>query len=74
MEVAEENTDVEASAAPLPKKCPGIYNRKKSNRLLKLMTMYGESTDAVRIACIGEKFIAEVASCQNESKQLQQLL
>jgi len=53
--------------APVPKECPGIYNPKKSNRLLKLMMMYGEKSDAIRIACIRGKFVAKVASCEGET-------
>jgi len=38
----EEKSNATGSVAPVPKQCPGIYNPKKSNRLLKLMMMYGE--------------------------------
>ena len=52
---AEEKTNAAGSVAQVPKQCPGIYNPKKSNRLLKLMMMYGEKSDAIRIACIRGK-------------------
>ena len=64
---AEEKTNATGSVAPFPKQCPGIYNPKKSNRLLKLMMMYGEKTDAVRIACTRGKFVAKVVSCEGET-------
>jgi len=64
---AEEKTNATGSVAPVPKECPGIYNPKKSNRLLKLMMMYGEKSDAIRIACIRGKFVAKVASCEGET-------
>jgi hypothetical protein len=56
-----------SSVALTPNEYPGIYNPNKSNSLLKLMMMYGENTDAVRISCVGEKFLAKVNSCENRS-------
>ena len=67
VEAAAEKTKVTGSVALVPTQCPGIYNPNKANRLLKLMMMYGEKTDAVRIACTGGNFLAKVASCKGKT-------
>ena len=50
------------------KVCPGIYNdSKRSNRLLKLMAMYGEPSPSIQIVCSDGNYYAKVASCEGKA-------
>ena len=54
--------------APKPKKCPGIYSPKKSDRLLMLMTVYGETeSNGVEISKNENGFVARVMSCNGNA-------